>query len=170
MCENICTKLGLPQEDIETIVNAAKLHDVGKIGITDAILHKSEVLYEEEAGIMKQHPLVGVRLLESTPFLKQEVPLVKHHHEHFNGSGYPDGLSGEHIPLGARIIAAADAFDAMVSDRPYRQAMSRTAALAEIKRMSAVELDPDIVSCLIELESDQLNGEPQARTFSYGPP
>jgi HD-GYP domain-containing protein (c-di-GMP phosphodiesterase class II) len=155
MCEQICRKLGLPEEHIETIVNAAKLHDVGKIGIADTILHKSEMLYEEEAGIMREHPLVGVRLLEATPLLRQEALLVKHHHEHFDGNGYPDGLSGEHIPLGARIIAVADAFDAMISDRPYRKAMSRAAALAEIKRMSAVELDPNIVSSLIALESGQ---------------
>jgi putative nucleotidyltransferase with HDIG domain len=159
MSKEICRKLGLPEEDIETITNAAKLHDVGKIGITDTILHKSEMLYEEEAGIMREHPLVGVRLLQSTPFLKQEIPLVKYHHEHFDGSGYPDGLNGEHIPLGARIIAVADAFDAMISDRPYRKAMSRRAVLTEMRKMGGNHLDPEIVNTLIELETFPLDGE-----------
>ncbi|GAB4348265.1 MAG: HD-GYP domain-containing protein [Candidatus Abyssubacteria bacterium] len=156
MCGEICRKLGLSEEDKETIINAAKLHDVGKIGIADAILRKSEALHEEEASAMKQHSLLGAKLLEATPFLRKEVPLVKHHHEHFDGSGYPDGLSGEHIPLGARIIAVADAFDAMISDRPYRKAMPREASLAELRRMGGNHLDPVIVNALIELETSPL--------------
>jgi HD-GYP domain-containing protein (c-di-GMP phosphodiesterase class II) len=158
MARKISRKLGLSEEDIQTVTNAAKLHDVGKIGITDAILRKPEMLYEEEAGIMREHPVVGVRLLESTPFLSKEIPLVKHHHEHFDGSGYPEGLTGEHIPVGARIIAVADAFDAMTSDRPYRKAVSREAALGEIRKMGGRHLDPEIVDALIGLEAEESDG------------
>lgn len=144
----------LPANDVETIESAAALHDLGKIGIPDNVLFKPAALDARERRIIGTHPKIGATILEKIPSMEAVVPCVLHHHEHVEGSGYPDHLTLENIPLGARIIAVADAFDAMTTNRPYRDGMSVERAMAEIHRISGKQLDPRFVavfSGLVEL-------------------
>ncbi len=147
----IARKLGLPAQEIENIKHAAILHDLGKIGIPEKILLKRGPLNEQEMAVIKKHPLIGAHILSSIHSLKGAVPYIKHHHEHFDGSGYPSGLKGKKIPLGARIIAIADAFQALVSDRPYRKAFSQKKALEIIKQEAGTHFDPNIVKAFFEI-------------------
>src|SRR5258705_10175229 len=125
---------GVPQELVRDLAHGVLLHDIGKIGIPDAILLKPGPLTPEEWKVMRTHPEIGKRLIERIPFLRGAVPIVYSHHEKWDGSGYPRALGGEDIPLGARIFAVVDAFDAMTFDRPYSKAIAFDAAQAEIKR------------------------------------
>jgi HD-GYP domain-containing protein (c-di-GMP phosphodiesterase class II) len=130
------------------------LHDIGKIGVPDSILDKKGPLGPEELLLMRQHPLIGAELLNDVPLLDGEgLQVVRSHHERWDGHGYPDGLKGDEIPLGARIFALADALDAMTSDRPYRRAMRWTAARDEIVAQSGKQFDPDVVEAFRERES-----------------
>ncbi len=131
---------------LKTYEYGALLHDIGKIGIPDAILRKPENLTAGEWQIMKKHPFIGYNLLRRIKFLETSAQIVLHHHEAFDGSGYPDGLSGENIPLGARIFNVADAIDAITSDRPYQKALSFETAAMEIKKHSGQQFDPQIVT------------------------
>jgi putative nucleotidyltransferase with HDIG domain len=124
----------------------ALLHDIGKIGIPDAILRKPGDLTADEWQIMKKHPTIGFNLLRRIKFLETSAQIVLHHHEAFNGSGYPDGLKGENIPLGARIFNIADAIDAITSDRPYQKALSFETAFAELIKHSGQQFDPQIIA------------------------
>jgi putative two-component system response regulator len=124
----------------------ALLHDIGKIGIPDAILRKPEDLTAAEWQIMKKHPTIGYNLLRRIKFLETSAQIVLHHHEAFDGSGYPDGLSGENIPMGARIFNIADAIDAITSDRPYQKALPFKTAASELKKHSGQQFDPQIVA------------------------
>jgi len=142
---------GVPEADLRDIEHGVLLHDIGKIGIPDAILLKPGPLTPAEWKIMRTHPEIGRALLERIPFLKPAVPIVYHHHERWDGTGYPLGLSGEAIPLGARIFAAADAFDAMTFDRPYSRAISLEAARAEILRCAGTHFDPAVVATFVSL-------------------
>jgi putative nucleotidyltransferase with HDIG domain len=128
----LAEQLRLPPAEIEAIREAALLHDLGKIGIPDSILRKPASLTEKEWQSMGQHPVLSHRALAQMGGFSRVLPLVRHHHEHFDGSGYPDGLSGEDIPIGSRIILVIDAFDAMTNDRPYRQAMPIANAAKEL--------------------------------------
>ncbi len=112
--------LGLNEDELEALVQGALLHDLGKIGVADAILEKLGPLTEEEWKVVKRHPEVGARMIEPLEFLSGALPVIRHHHERPDGSGYPDGLEGEEIPLGARIVTAVDAYDVMLRGRPYR--------------------------------------------------
>jgi len=127
------------------------LHDIGKIGIPDAILLKPGPLTPAEWKIMRTHPEIGRQLVEQVPFLRGAVPIVYHHHERWDGTGYPLGLKGEDIPLGARIFALADAFDAMTFDRPYSQAIPLAAARQEIQRSAGTHFDPLVVETFLRL-------------------
>jgi len=127
------------------------LHDLGKVGISDATLQKAGPLTPEERQHMTSHVLKGAALLETMPGLTPLMPIVRSHHERWDGSGYPDGLSGEQIPLLARIVAVADAFDAMTSDRVYRKKLSLEEAFAELEQKAGSQFDPDIVRALIHL-------------------
>ncbi|BCV22233.1 hypothetical protein hamaS1_23020 [Moorella sp. Hama-1] len=120
----LASRLGLETARVEKLRLAASLHDLGKIGIHDAILNKAASLTAAEFVLIKQHPVIGAKILQPLVPLKEQIPWIRHHHERYDGKGYPDGLRGEAIPLGARIIALADSFDAMTSDRPYRRALS----------------------------------------------
>jgi len=140
----ISEELKLPQEEKERIGRAASLHDIGKIGIPDPILTKPGSLTNEEWAQIEQHPARGADILSPLEFLSKVIPLIRHHHERYQGSGYPDGLKGDNISLGARIISVADAFEAMVSERPYRRALSKEEALLEIEAGLGDQFDPQI--------------------------
>ncbi|MFN2617487.1 MAG: HD-GYP domain-containing protein [Thermoleophilaceae bacterium] len=124
------------------------LHDVGKVAIPDGILHKPEPLGPEEERLMARHPQIGYEILSEVPFLEQAAGIVRCHHERFDGSGYPDGLAGEAIPLAARIFAVADAFDAITTERPYRPAASITEARQAIGRGAGKQFDPQVAAAL----------------------
>jgi len=141
----IARAMGLPKDRVRVIARGAFLHDVGKMAIPDAILRKPGRLSPEEQEIMQQHALLGYQMLRKIPFLHEAADIVYSHQERFDGSGYPRGLKGDQIPLGARIFAIADTFDAMTSDRPYRAAQSIPSGRREIQRQSAKQFDPEIV-------------------------
>lgn len=147
----IAEAMGLPAEDVEEIRLASLLHDVGKIGVPDKVLGKTESLTEEEYSAIKMHPTMSVKIIEPLPHLAKIIPVVYHHHEHYDGTGYVEGKAGDKIPLGSRIIAAADAFEAMTSDRPYRQALSREQAMMELRDNAGTQFDPEVVGYFLEL-------------------
>jgi putative nucleotidyltransferase with HDIG domain len=155
--ELMARELRLAKVDLPTLRRGALLHDLGKIGMPDEILRKAGELESSEWTIMKRHPAYGARILAGIPFLSGAAEIVRHHHEHFDGSGYPDGLAGEEIPLGARIFALADAFDAMTSDRPYRKAMTLADALKEIERCSGGQFDPTIATAFLNIPTERLS-------------
>jgi two-component system cell cycle response regulator len=138
-------QLGIDGERLDEIVRAAELHDIGKMAVPDAILHKTGPLTESDWSYMRQHTLIGERILARAPALVPVARLVRSSHERFDGDGYPDALAGEDIPLGARIVAVCDAFHAMTSDRPYRPGMSREEALAELRACAGTQFDPSVV-------------------------
>ncbi len=144
----IARELGLHEREIEAIRLAGILHDIGKIGIRDEILHKEGKLTEEEWKQIRKHPEVSVSILSRIPDLKGILKIIRHHHEHYNGKGYPSGLVGEQIPLGARILAVTDMLDALISDRPYREKITFMEAVEEIRKVSGTQLDPRIVEAL----------------------
>lgn len=143
--------LGLSDMDLENVKYAGLLHDIGKIGISEQILNKPGRLTNQEFDEIKKHSEMGARILSDVPFMKTLVPLVLHHHEFFNGRGYPGGLAGDNIPFGARILTVADAYEAMTSDRPYRSSMSRETALDILIKEKGKQFDPVIVDAFIEI-------------------
>ncbi|OGK80189.1 MAG: hypothetical protein A2X52_04390 [Candidatus Rokubacteria bacterium GWC2_70_16] len=142
---------GVPEAELRDLEHGVLLHDIGKIGIPDAILLKPGPLTPAEWQIMRSHPEVGRQLVEQIPFLRGAVPVVYHHHERWDGTGYPLGLKGAAIPLGARIFAVADALDAMTFDRPYSRAIPLEAARAEIQRSAGTHFDPAVVATFVVL-------------------
>ncbi|RME47848.1 MAG: HD-GYP domain-containing protein, partial [Chloroflexi bacterium] len=147
----IAMELGLPAERIERIRQAALLHDIGKIGISENVLHKPSKLTAEEYEYVKTHVTIGADFLRTCRGLRHLAPFVRHHHEWWNGRGYPDGLKGEEIPIEARILAVCDAVEAMASDRPYHRAMALDEILAELQRCSGTQFDPVIVEAFIKV-------------------
>jgi putative nucleotidyltransferase with HDIG domain len=145
----LATELNLSDRDIENIEYTALLHDIGKIGIDDRILGKNSKLSNEEFKKIKEHPIVGAKIIEPVDFLKNSYKTIYHHHERYNGGGYPDGLKEKDIPFCARIIAVADAYDAMGSDRPYRKKLSKEKILKEFAEQSGKQFDPQIVNALM---------------------
>jgi HD-GYP domain-containing protein (c-di-GMP phosphodiesterase class II) len=144
----IAKYLGMAQDEIERVHLSGIIHDVGKIGIEDKILRKPAALTDEEYEIMKQHPRKGEHILEAVPLLKQMAGAGLMHHENVDGSGYPDGLKGEEIPLLGRIVSVADAFDAMTTDRPYSKAMTFEAALARLRFLAHKKFDDGCVTAI----------------------
>lgn len=142
--------LNISEDDLVAIHQAALLHDIGKIGVSENILVKDGGLSDAEYDMVKKHSIIGAEILSPVKLLKEVIPLVLHHHERYDGSGYPDGLSGDEIPLGARIIAVADAIDAMSWDRPYAEAKSTAAVKEELVRVSGLQLDPEIVDVVVK--------------------
>ncbi len=137
--------LGLPEDDMARLQLGAVLHDIGKIGVRDSVLLKESSLTDEEFEQIKMHPAFGEEIISRISQLKSAIPGVRHHHEKFNGRGYPDGLAGDKIDITARIIAVADSFDAMTSNRPYREGLSLDAAFEELRKYSGSQFDPEIV-------------------------
>jgi putative nucleotidyltransferase with HDIG domain len=162
IAEAMCRVMKLPETEIEKIKWAGLLHDVGKIGIRDGILLKEGPLDREERFLMNQHPSIGAEIVAPASQLKAEAPLIRAHHEWFNGSGYPDGIEALDIPLGARILTIADAYEAMTSSRPYRKiALSHEIAVAELEKFSGIQFDPDIVPILVGLDRETLDRPPE---------
>jgi putative nucleotidyltransferase with HDIG domain len=152
----IAQELGLPEGRIDLIRTGSLLHDIGKIGIPDSILYKPSSLTCDEFEFIRQHPIRGADLVGTNKSLQGVVPLIRHHHERFDGDGYPDGLSGHEIPIEARILCLADAVQAMESDRPYRNALSRCEILDEVKKLSGTQFDPQVVKVFLKLFNEKL--------------
>lgn len=147
----VAERLGIPEQDRRDIYSAALLHDIGKIGVRDDILLKPAALSDDELAVIRSHPELGDAILGPLKFLGRVSGMVKHHHERWDGTGYPDGLRGEEIPLTSRIVAVADAFDALTSDRPYRDRRTREQALEEIERGAGGQFDPEAVRALLSI-------------------
>jgi len=147
----LAQELNLSDRDIETIEYTALLHDIGKIGIDDSILSKKGSLTSQEFDKIKEHPVMGANIIEPVDFLKNSYKAIYHHHEKYNGKGYPDRIKSENIPILARIIAVADAHDAMGSDRPYRKKLNKDKILKELKDQSGKQFDPKVVKVLISV-------------------
>jgi HD-GYP domain-containing protein (c-di-GMP phosphodiesterase class II) len=153
--ELLVEKLGLPEYLKEPVKFAALLHDIGKIDIPDAILGKKAALAEAEQKQMKTHPARGAGLIKNIKFLKPVVPMILHHHERWDGKGYPKGLKGEEIPIGARIVCILDTFDAITSNRPYSDSRGKEWAIAELKECSGTQFDPEVVDAFIEILTEE---------------
>ena len=159
---SIAQQMGLNQQEISNIDRAGALHDIGKIGIPDVIINKPGRLTPEEFEKIKEHPALGEQMILPIPFLNSARGIIRHHHERFDGRGYPDGVSGQEIELGARIMAVADTFDAMTSDRPYREARSVEEAMAEMNRCRNTQFDPTAVEAferVVEKENHEKIGK-----------
>ncbi len=154
--EAIAQELGIQGRKLEDIRLGALLHDIGKIAVPDSILQKPGSLTSDEWVIMKTHPRLGADMISDFEPLQPAIPIVLHHHEWYNGTGYPDGLTGEEIPLGARIFAIADAFDAMTSVRPYSSAMDIQSAIRELKAGSGTQFCPVCLRAFLNLADKKL--------------
>jgi len=142
--------LGFDEEMLRTLSDAGLLHDIGKIGIKDEILMKPSSLTPDEWKIMQQHPLIGEAIVKPVRSLSKVVVLVRHHHERYDGAGYPEGLKGDDIPMGARILAVADSYDSMITDRPYRKRFSLEETKAELRRNAGTQFDPTVVDAFFK--------------------
>ena len=149
MSLKIAMKMGFSEDRIESLEYGALLHDIGKIGIKDEVLQKPGPLSPEEYQYIQEHPLIGVKIVEGVEFFQDKIPMIRHHHEHFDGSGYPDGLAGEAIPLEARIITVPDAFDAMTSLRPHRGVMPLEDVLTEFEKCKGKQFDPQVLEIFL---------------------
>ena len=151
MAQFLCREMGWSEEQLWEVKMGGILHDIGKIGVPDAVLNKGQALTGGEFEIMKQHPACGARILEGISFLAPAVPFVLYHHERFDGKGYPYGLSRSQIPIQGRLMAVVDTFDAMTSDRPYRKAKTIPLALQEIRECAGTQFDPDIARLFLTI-------------------
>ncbi len=149
--ELLLEQMDIHDPELATLRRGALLHDVGKIGVPDNVLRKPTALSEGEWAVMKRHPEFGARIIAGIPFLEDVARIVRHHHERWDGMGYPDGLKGDRIPLGARIFAVGDSFDAMTSDRPYRRGLLIDAAREEIRRCANSQFDPAVVTAFLSI-------------------
>lgn len=152
----IADELGVPARERTVLLRGALLHDIGKIGVPDEILRKAGPLTSTEWMTMRRHPSYGARIIAGIPFLDSVAEIIKHHHERWDGAGYPDGLIGDEIPLGARMFSVADSFDAMTADRPYRRGMDAVSAREEIMRHSGTQFDPGVVEAFMRVPLERL--------------
>jgi putative two-component system response regulator len=150
----IARELGMESAAIESVQLAGLIHDIGKIGVKEAVLNKPGKLTPEEFEHIKTHPVIGERILKPIVEDKEILEMVRMHHERYDGKGYPDGLSGDQIPTGARIMALADAYDAMTSDRPYRKSLGIAVAVEEIKKGAGTQFSPDVVEAFLRIEKN----------------
>jgi len=151
---HLAKKMGLSRGKTEKIVNVAKIHDIGKIYVNDSILKSSDKLSDEEYEEIKRHSEYGYKLLSDIDILKDELEVIMHHHEKWDGSGYPDGISGDEIPIGARILNITDSFDVMTTGRKYKPSMTKIETIEELRECSGGQFDPDIAKEMIELIED----------------
>ncbi len=147
----LCNELGLSNSKIERIVNMAKIHDIGKIYVDDQVLKSETILSPEEFEVMKKHSFYGYELLKNIDLLKKDLDIILHHHEHYDGTGYPDGIKGKEIPYGARVLSVGDAFDVMTTGRSYKPALSKDEVIEEFKECSGGQFDPEITRVMINL-------------------
>ena len=154
--EKIATQLGLPPEEIDLVRSSARIHDLGKMGVDDQMLRKPGPLTVEERREFQGHSAIGAEIIQRFPQYKDGRKLILYHHERHDGSGYPEGLKGDQIPLGSRIIAVADAYDAMTSDRPYRKALSPDAACDELSVNSRTQFDPIVVGAFLKIPTAEI--------------
>jgi putative nucleotidyltransferase with HDIG domain len=171
----IAEALDLPQEDIDAIASAALLHDVGKVGMADDILFNPKILNPQERKHAQEHAEIGAMLLSKFPLFDKGAVLVKHHHERYDGTGYPENLKGKAIPLGSRVISVADAYQAMTEDRPYRRALSVDQAIAQLVAGSGTQFDPEVVQAFAQVLRQQVQenrpaavGTPKPQTGATG--
>jgi putative two-component system response regulator len=149
--EAICRELNFSEQETQAIRWASLLHDIGKIGVPDEILRKRGPLTDKEWLVMRRHPEDGARIVAPVRKLANVAPLIRAHQEHYDGSGYPDGLRGEEIPLGARLLSIVDAYGAMTDDRPYRRKRKRFEAVEELRRCKGIHFDPELVEVFIHI-------------------
>jgi putative nucleotidyltransferase with HDIG domain len=148
---DIGRELRLGERDLEALEWGGLLHDVGKIGVPDAVLLKQDRLNKEERAMMNSHPVLGAQIIQGVSRLAPELPIIRHHHEWYNGSGYPDRLIGDEIPLLARILHVADSFEAMTAARPYRPTpLTREQAIAELRKFAGIQFDPTVVDAFVQ--------------------
>ena len=170
IAEAVAEEMGLPVEEVETICMSARLHDLGKIGMSNALVFKPGKFNEREVAEFRRHPVVGAELIKSFSLFREGQDLVLHHHERYDGTGYPAGLSGEDIPLGSRILAVADAFDAMISVRSYRPSLSLDQAIEELITNQGTQFDSDAVQAFMQVleRKDSRVLLPEHRAYSSG--
>jgi putative nucleotidyltransferase with HDIG domain len=147
----IAREMGLSKADMANLKTAALLHDIGKIGTYDKILDKPEKLTPGEYELVKKHPGKGIDILRPIKKMEDVLPIIIHHHEQVDGGGYPDGLKGGEIPLAARILSAADSYDSMIAERPYRPSLGKKHAVGELKRRSGSQFDPEVVKAFLSV-------------------
>jgi len=155
LAQGIGDRLGLERRELRDLGYAARLHDIGKVGVPDAVLFKTGPLEQDERDVVQHHAVAGAMLVAEVPGLEAVARIVRHHHENYDGSGYPDGLSGRDIPLASRILSVADAYAAMTEDRPYRRARPRFEVDREFRDSSGTQFDPYVVEALREVVGDQ---------------
>jgi putative nucleotidyltransferase with HDIG domain len=151
LAEAVARRLGWSEGQIATLRVGGPLHDIGKLAVSDEVLCKEGRLDDDELAQIREHPKIGAKLLLRVTALREAIPYVLYHHERWDGTGYPSGKAGEEIPVEARVLAVADAFDAMTSDRPYRSALSHEEALAEVERCAGTQFDPKIARVFLEV-------------------
>jgi putative nucleotidyltransferase with HDIG domain len=149
------TRLGMSDDELDELRFGAIFHDIGKIAVPDEVLRKPEPLTEDERGLMERHTIVGAEILEPIPGLGDVRDLVRHSHERWDGTGYPDGLKGDLIPLGSRVISVVDAWHAMVTDRPYREAMGEPDAKGELRANAGLQFDPVVVEAFLAMLAER---------------
>jgi HD-GYP domain-containing protein (c-di-GMP phosphodiesterase class II) len=164
LATRVARRLGLSGEELDEIARAAELHDVGKVGIPDAILNKPGPLDSTEWDYMRQHTILGERILNAAPALRPVARLVRASHERWDGTGYPDGLAGDQIPLGARVVAVCDAYEAMTADRAYRKALSVEDAREELRANAGSQFDPAVVEAFLAATDADAADAPEAVT------
>lgn len=153
LAKAIGKEMGLEDEQLMVLELSALLHDLGMLAVPESLLAKPGPLAEREVGAIRKHPQIAKKMIEGIPFLKKAIPDVVHHHEKFNGTGYPEGLSGTSIPLASRILAVVDAYEAMTAGRPYRDRLSVDRAIEEIRKLAGTQFDPDVVAALEKVKS-----------------